>query len=195
MAADKNLNLDMWIGKITINGPKTPMTIFADKTPKVKKARTTAENNDREAARFCLVNVIDSLMRCPENAAKIWNYMEANGLTAAKAKSDAGTPTKASNTEICGTTFGKLKPRVKAWVYLHMSKNITEALLDAINDKDPLAIDDMFTMHFQISGGDRVPSLASDPEVMLGALQLRGKMVASIGDHIRFSISVGIRAP
>ena len=75
-------------------------------------------------------------------------------------------------------TLGKLHNTEKTWVYLQVpTAAVTQTLLDKIDDKDPMAIDDMLTFHFRVTKHDKTIKDRHHPLVLAFTLVQRDKQL------------------
>ena len=66
-----------------------------------------------------------------------------------------------------------MKSTTKTLCYLNLLCKLDADVFDKINDKDDLAITDMFDMHFKLSKSEKIPKQAQDPFIFLEVLKLR----------------------
>ena len=66
-------------------------------------------------------------------------------------------------------------------LYMSLPNCPSMELMNSVNDTDPMAIEDMFTYHFQVQKADRLPDIASDSAVFVMMMKFR---LEEIGNRV-----------
>ena len=151
----------MWLGKIFESEEADGMACFAKRVPAVKKSANQAENNARSRIRMCMMKAIDYMIKHPNAAPEVWNSIESGDMITVPEVAVLEKQLSPQKPGRCHEwkTFGSMKPAAKAWLYLAMEdlrSEVSEELLDKMNDEDPHAISDAFDMHFQVHRLDKI---------------------------------------
>ena len=129
---------------------------FATTLPNYKPTKDDRENIKRARRRLCIQKILNHCMRNPQDAEDIWSSIDTKLIGSS---TDDASTTAASRIvkQENVASFGRLSSAAKATIISLLPQGPKKELLDMIDDKDPMAIHDIFDMIFHTCKKDRIP--------------------------------------
>ena len=146
--------------------------------PQVKLHPDPAEMNFRNRVRAAIVKTIDYMLTKPGAALDVWGSIDAGTcVQSSSLASDAqlATPTK----DKFPTTFGKFSDQKRSYYLQQLPDGPSSEVIEKINDKDALALGDLFALTYGVKKGDKVPPEMVEDSVGVMAMGFRHEEIGS----------------